>query len=117
MTNVFSMVFIRPEQNRILLVVKDVEDLRGAIGFAHEQIRNTGEKPEDWKIVVSNVFTVAEEKQIEPMVLITQDKKDLSFKNKLIKTIINEKNGKLLIMVRHLFNENELNFLKEEIKK
>ena len=111
MTNVFSMVFIRPEQNRILLVVKDVEDLRGAVGFAHEQIEKTGEKPEDWKMVVSNVFTVAEEKKIEPMVLIKgQDKKDVSFKNKLIKTIINDKNGRLLIMVRHLFNENELNF-------
>ncbi len=119
MTNVFSMVFIRPEQNRILLVVKDNEDLRGAVGFAHGEIAKTGENPEDWKMVVSNVFRVDQEKEVKPFALktVAEYRKDLSVKNKLFKEIIQKKDKKLMNRLSFMFNEIELNFLKEEIKK
>ncbi|HCP08912.1 MAG TPA: hypothetical protein DIT25_03900 [Candidatus Moranbacteria bacterium] len=123
--SVFSMVFIKPQQNRIYLVVKDAKDLQEAVLFSQIEIEKTGERAQDWQMVVSNKWPLPEARVEEtpaPLVLqvapdTKETKKDLSFKNKLIKTILDDKNGRLLIMVRHLFNQNELNFLNEEIKK
>ena len=116
----FSMVFMKvinpallvnQVSREVVLVVKVDETQDGAVLQAQTDMETHGHNVAEWQMIIANKFILPE---VTPMG-VERPKEDLTFKNSVMKKIIDEKNLDLVAGLKGLFSESENKYLREKI--
>ena len=118
---IYSLVFVIKASSTIMLNVTPAESFYAA-EMAARQLFKTQGFPGELDLLASNEFVVPEsEAKVEPVAPLVMIQKEevktlMSEKNQVMQTIVKFKDADLFRIKRHLFDENEQEYLSAKIQ-